>query len=280
MIVNCLYRGQGLGNQLACYVTTRCIALDLGYDFGIEHPDRFKGQSFLKNINFGFPVIGGITPEEGKPPLELPQGITNYYVEKNVRHPINCSDISPYDWDLFKIPDNTKIDGLMQGEDYFKKHKEDIGEWLKVDLIQMPENTCIINFRGGEYVGISDVFLTKNYWDNAIKNMLSIRSDMNFHVVTDDPNAARWFFPNFSISHDISNDYRLIQYASYLILSNSSFAFFPAWLNDNLKFCIAPRYWARHNVSDGYWSMPKNFTQGWNYQDRQGNLSLDKDLLC
>ena len=280
MIVNCLYKGSGLGNQLVCYVTTRCIALDLGYDFGIEHPELFKGHSFLKNIDFGLPVIGGVTLEEGKPPLELPNGITSYYVEKNIRHPVNGSDISPYDWDLFKIPDNTKIDGYMQGEEYFKKHKEEIKEWLKVDLVEMPENTCIINFRGGEYVGISEVFLTKNYWGNAVKNMLDIRPDMNFHVVTDDPITARYFFPSFSISHDIANDYRSIQSAPYLILSNSSFAFFPAWLNENLKFCIAPRYWARHNISDGYWSMDQNFTQGWYYQDRHGKLSLNKDVMC
>jgi hypothetical protein len=274
-----MFLGQGLGNQLACYVSTRCIALDLGYDFGIEHPEQFKGYSFLKNVNFGLPVVGGVTPEEGKPPLKLPQGITNYYAEKNVRHPNGC-DISPYDWDLFKISDNTKIDGLMQGEDYFKKHKEDIRKWLKIDLKILPKNLCIINFRGGEYVGIREVFLTKNYWDNAVKNMKNIRSDMIFQVVTDDPITARYFFPGFNIYHDIASDYRSIQSAPYLILSNSSFSFFPAWLNENLKFCIAPRYWSRHNVSDGYWSMDQNYTKGWWYQDRRGNLSLDKDILC
>lgn len=27
-------KGQGLGNQLFCYVSVRCIAKDLGYGFG------------------------------------------------------------------------------------------------------------------------------------------------------------------------------------------------------------------------------------------------------
>lgn len=276
MITTEFFLGQGLGNMLACYVTTRCIALDLGYNFGMAHPERFKGSSFLKNLDFGKKVEGGVTPVEGKPPTALPNGITNYYVEKTQRHP-NGSDISSYDWDLFKVSDNTKIDGLMQGENYFKKYKEKIKTWLKVDLIDMPENLCIINFRGGEYVGIKEVFLTRNYWDNAINNMRKIRSDIQFQVVTDDPETAKSFFDSdMKITHSMDNDYISIQSAPYLILSNSSFGFFPAWLNENLKFCIAPRFWSRHNVSDGYWSMDQNFTEGWHYQDRQGNLNMNK----
>lgn len=276
MIVTELWNGQGLGNQLACYITTRCIAIDNGYEFGIHHPERFKGSSFLKNVDFGKNVTGGLTLEEGKTPVSLPDGITNYYVEKNVYHQ-NGSNITPYDMNLTKIPDNTKIDGLMQGEDYFKRHKDEIRNWLKVNLIELPENLCIINFRGGEYVYVKDFFLPKSYWDNAINNMKSIRPDMKFHVVTDDPNTARYFFSSeITISHEMSLDYAMIQSAYYLILSNSSFAFFPAWLNEKVKFCIAPRYWGRFNISDGYWSLDQNYTEGWYYQDREGKLLTQK----
>jgi hypothetical protein len=276
MIVNEMWNGSGLGNQLACYVTTRCIALDKGYDFGIIHPERFKGYNFLKNVYFGKPVIGGFTAVEGKPPNELPEGITNYYVEKSTWLP-NGSNVSSYDPDLLAIPDNTKIDGLMQGEDYFKMHKEKIREWLKIDPIQLPEDLCIINFRGGEYAGVSDFFLRKKYWDDAMNNMMSIKKDIRFMVVTDDVVTARRFFdPTIYVTHDIANDYRSIQSAHYLILSNSSFAFFPAWLNINVKYCIAPRYWGRHNISNGYWSLDQNYTEGWLYQDREGNLGYEK----
>lgn len=276
MLVNEMWNGSGLGNQLACYVTTRCIALDNNYAFGIAHPERFKGAGFLKNVQFGNPVVGGYTPVEGKPPISLPEGILNYYTEKQVLLPNGCN-VTPYDPDLLKVPDNTKIDGLMQGEDYFKKHKEEIQQWLKVDLIDLPENLCIINFRGGEYIGLDEVFLTKKYWDDAVSNMRRIRDNIKFRVVTDDPVTARRFFnPDIPITHNIADDYILIQSARYLILSNSSFAFFPAWLNTNCLYCIAPKYWSRHNVSNGYWSLDQNYTAGWLYQDRDGNLSTDK----
>ena len=47
MIITELYDGQGLGNQLWCYVTTRVIAKKNGYDFGIQSPEKFKGIYFI-----------------------------------------------------------------------------------------------------------------------------------------------------------------------------------------------------------------------------------------
>lgn len=276
MLITELWNGQGLGNQLHCYVTTRAISKKLGYEFGIHHPERFKGSSFL-NLDFGNKVEGGLTTIEGKPPSLLPNSIKNYFVEKNIRDGFG-NDVSPYDWTILNIKDDTKIDGLFQGEDYFIEYRNEIREWLKVKTIPMPDNHCIINFRGGEYKYVPQFFLRSKYWDDAISNMLKIRNDMVFSVVTDDVDCAKLFFNKygFSISHDMANDYISIQSAKYLILSNSSFAFYPAWLNQNVETVIAPRYWGRHNVSDGYWSIDQNYTKGWMYQDRDGNLGEEK----
>jgi len=42
MIATRFYNGQGLGNQLWAYVVTRTIALDLGYEYGIMSPEKFR----------------------------------------------------------------------------------------------------------------------------------------------------------------------------------------------------------------------------------------------
>jgi hypothetical protein len=47
-------------------------------------------------------------------------------------------------------------------------------------------------------------------------------------------------------------------------------------LNTKVKFCIAPKYWGRFNISDGYWSLEQNYTRGWIYQDREGKLSTER----
>jgi hypothetical protein len=276
MIITELYNGQGLGNQLWCYVTTRCIAKNHGYQFGIQSPDKFKGANFL-HLDFGEHVIGGHGPEGG-PPTQLPAGIVHYYQEQAAYHPLSKADIRLHDPLLMGIPDNTKIDGNMQDEHYIAAYKEDIRQWLTIDPSYdcrdfSHDNICIVNFRGGEYARHSDVFLPKRYWDDAMKNMQKINPQFKFVVITDDPTTAKRFFPDLEVYHfSIGKDYAIIHRAHYLILSNSSFAWFPAWLSKDLRYCIAPKYWARHAVSDGYWSLGYNITSGWWYQDREGVL--------
>ena len=277
MIVTEFYKGQGLGNQLACYTTTRVIAKDKGYDFGVMRLENFKGADFFA-LDYGNKVIGGKGPEGG-PSEKLPEGIKYYYNEKKIIHPISGADIRLYDKNLVDVLDDTKINGLMQGEQYILHRKNEIKEWLKVKkeyecYDYSDANTCVINFRGGEYVRHKDFFLDKEYWENAVSNMLKINKDFKFIVITDDIFTAKKFFPNYDVFHfSIAKDYVIIKNAPYLILSNSSFAWFPAWLSEKLKYCIAPKYWARHNVSDGYWSCSYNITKGWAYQDRNGKLS-------
>ena len=99
-------------------------------------------------------------------------------------------------------------------------------------------------------------------------------------VVTEDVRNAKKFFPNFEVNHwNIAKDYVVIKNARYLIMSNSSFAEFPVWTSDTLKYVIAPKYWGRHNISDGYWSLGYNIMTGLTYQDRRGNLQTYEECL-
>lgn len=274
MIITEIYKGQGLGNQLACYITTRVIALDKGYDFGIMNPQNFKGLDFF-DLDFGRKITGGEGPEGG-PPTKLPLGIKHYYRERKIVHPENGSDISLYDNGLINVADDTKIDGNMQGEEYFSHRKNEIRKWLRVKeefecYEYADDNTCVINFRGGEYIRHNELYLSKKYWIDAVDKMLSINKNFRFIVITDDVFAAKKIFPRYDVFHfNIAKDYVVIKNAKYLILSNSSFAWFPAWLNEDLRYCIAPKYWARHNISNGYWSLGCNLTKGWWYLDKDG----------
>lgn len=277
MIITEIYNGQGLGNQLACYVTTRVIAKDMGVDFGIMNPHKFKGHEFMK-LDFGKPVIGGSGPEGG-PPTSLPESIHNYYKEKWHVLP-NGSNITIDDPNLQNVPDNTKIDGILQSEDRIIHRKNEIKTWLKVDSDKdnysfSDENTCILAFRGGEYKYVPHFFLRVKYWQDSVNHMLTINPNFKFVVVTDDPECAKQFFPKeFYITHsELWNDYTIIKNAHYLISSNSSFPYFPTLTSDTLKYIIAPKYWGRHNISDGYWACGYNIYRGYNYMDRDGKVS-------
>jgi len=256
-----MFNGMGLGNMLANYITTRCIALDHGYDFGVLFPERFKGH-FFKDIYLPKAIDGIEIPFEGERPTKLPEGY-KYYRE-------SMANNGDYDQFVKDIPDNYVLHGNLQGEEYFKKHRQEIKEWLKVEPLEMPDDLCIVNFRGGEYVGVADFFLPQSYWDNAIKNMRNFDPNMLFEVHTDDPETARKFFPDFPIIKDIELNWRSIRYAKFLILSNSSFALMPAFLNDNARFIIAPKYFARFNK--GYWFLRQNFMEKFTYQNQDGTL--------
>ena len=276
MIVTELYNGQGLGNQLWSYIVTRTLALDRGLDFGIMSPEKFKGKAFL-DLDFGRVVQGGSGPEGG-PPTTLPESILHYYVEKDTWYQKYSCDIRDYDPGLLSIDDNTKIEGYFQSEKLIQHRRNEIRHWLRVSQAYdcydfSRDDICILNIRGGEYKGTRDLILPKRYWLDAIRNMRRIKGDLEFVIITDDVKYARELFPQYRSFHfSIGKDYAIVKNAKYLILANSSFSFFPAWTSETVKYVIAPKYWARHNVSDGFWACAFNLYRDWMWQDKSGAL--------
>jgi len=286
-----LYNGQGLGNQLWCYCVTRCIALKNNYSYGIQSPYKFKGSHLFKKVDFGSEVIGGTGPEGG-PPVTLPNNIFNYYRERREYNPqFNC-DVSRYDFNLVNIEDNTKIDGVMQCEDYIYENKQNIIEWLTPvtpNYTYSNEDVCVIHIRGGDFYHQRDVSLTSEYYKNSIKYLKQIKPITRFVCVTDDVNVAHSILPDVEIvgssinstdtykaSHhlggNISIDYAILNSARNVIMSNSSFAWWAVWTNTLIKTAVAPKYWARHNISNGFWSNGDSLTRDWLYMGRDKNM--------
>lgn len=250
MIVGLLHDGSGLGNQLHTYIMTRIIALEKGYNFGFV--GQFKGDSFM-NVDKGQDVSLSYKVEQPagkiviKDKIPLFEEMTDYYNPE-----VNF------------IQDNTIIDGYFQDERYFESHLDEVREWLKTDPLEMPDDLCVIGFRGGEYVGIRDLFLGLDYWGEAINKMKEYNPKMKFEVHTDDVLVAQRFFPKFKVTHEIGTNWRSARYAKNLILSNSSFFIFPALLGE-AKHIIAPRGWGRYNLKNGTWLMPQNYYKRFEY---------------
>lgn len=261
MVAGIFHAGSGIGNQLHRYIATRVLALDKGYHFSMIAPDNFKGKSFM-NLDMG----------NQKESIQYFTEAGSGRVRPNLSvNPIWEEKTNYYNPEINFIGDNTTIDGEFQDERYFEHHYKEIDEWLNVELIDVPDDVCIINFRGGEYLCDSNLFLTPEYWQQAIKKMLEINPDFKFEVHTDDPQTAAQFFPSFKIRHDISINWRSLRFARYAIVSNSSFAILPRLLRHHDEYdielkkvvTIAPRYWARHNTKE--WSMPQNYYKSFKY---------------
>jgi hypothetical protein len=275
-----------LGNHMWQYAVCRTIAEKKGYEWGINSTtshDYFNGNSQMTFMNVDF----------GKNPIE---GIVNEYHEswKTYQH-VDSVNITMLNESLYDINDNTTMigdngafGGIYQSEDYIIDRKSDIYKWFEIkeesskayeeklkDInVVLDDNLCVINFRGGEYRGIPNVLLRREYWKDSINYMLSINSNMKFLLITDDVQCANDFmpFPIQAIHVDVGFDYYVVNQAKWLIISNSTFGWWAAWLNKNVNEIIAPKYWARHNVSDGYWATGDSYTRGFNYMDRDGQL--------
>ncbi len=139
MIVSEIYDGSGIGNQLWHILVPRIIAERMGYDWGIQKKPTtpFKACAFMTNFDMGKPVIGGHGPEGG-PPVELPEGINNYYLERRQRYPsyMGGEEMNVFDDHLWsELPDNTKVEGYFQNMSYISHRRDDIIKfWYRIQF--------------------------------------------------------------------------------------------------------------------------------------------------
>ena len=181
------------------------------------------------------------------------------------------------------MEDGTLLYGNLQAEAYFITHKAEIKEWLKVkpeyDCKEYSrENLCILHLRCSDYMGSPELYLRKRYWIQGMRQMRRINPDMQFMIITNDVQEANKFLPGVpAYNFDLAKDYSILKNARYLLLANSSFSYFPAFTSDTVQYILAPKYWARHNVSDGYWASEQNIYKGWHYMDRNGRVFTDEE---
>jgi hypothetical protein len=228
-ILSIMHAGSGIGNQLHRYVACRALAYAKGCRFGVIAPELFKAKDFIK--------------------AEMGEEYHDYAVEYGTGKVVPSG--------MFMAGDCI-LDNESQNERIFFPIIDKVRKWLPTEPLEMPDDLCVINFRGGEYKVFPELFLPKEYWNLAIKMMKEENPNMKFEVHTDDEEEAKKFFPDFKCIHDAGLNWRSIRYAKYLILSNSSFNILPAYMNENVKKVICPKYWARYNTKE--WINPDNAT--------------------
>lgn len=273
------------GNHMWQYSVCRLIAEKKGYEWGVDPSpthDYHNGmnQMYFMDVDFGKFPAG-----------EFKDFHERWTIYKHIDE-VNVTFLDPRVYDIEDgtrmIGHNGALGGIYQCEDYLIDKRGEILQWFKIkneykdkfDLemekmgISLDEDTCVINFRGGEYRGMSTVILRREYWRDSINHMLSVNPNMKFILVTDDPDCARSFMPFDipAIHGEIGFDFYLINQARWVILSNSTFGWWAGWLNTVVEKIIAPKYWARHNVSDGYWATGESYTRGFEYLGRDGSL--------
>ena len=280
-----------LGNHMWFYSICRIVAEKLNYQWGVNPiptHDYYQGmnQMYFMDVDFGEKVIVNGKNERG---LNTYHGVDNEYYDEFIEHKYlgdGCC-INMYDPNVFNVSDNTMIHITSQSEDYLNDRRLEILDWFKIKKeyselyesklkelgIILDDDLCVINFRGGEYRSVQNLICSKKYWSDSILHMKGINPRMKFLIITDDPSTAIEYIGNFQCLHiDIGFDFYTINKSKYVILSNSSFGWWAAWLNVNSNLIIAPKYWGRHNISNGYWSLGDSYSRYFMYMDRDGQI--------
>lgn len=299
MITTEFYHGQGLGNQLWVYVVLRALAYRRGLSFGVQHPEKFKGADIF-DIDFGETMIGGKGPEGG-PPISLPDNILTYLRESQLFDKKTSLDVSRADKRLLNISDGTKFDGVCQSLKYLAGLETHVVEWLRLKSsftsnIKFDENICVIHVRGGDFLNTMS-YLPASYYKNAMKVILNKEPTVQFVAVTDDLKYCKKILPEIKVigstpqyivdSHraehhvggKVLDDFLLIYYAKYLIISSSTFSFWAAYLSACSSFVVAPKYWFGFAKSKGWWSTDECIVPSWYYLDRFGKISIGSDCI-
>jgi hypothetical protein len=289
------YDGQGLGNQLWVYAVTRVAAKRTGQEYAILGRQRFKGRSFL-DLDFGLDIKPGLSLPGG-PPIILPEGISVHLSEDRQVVMRDGMDVSGVDARFLAPPPNTKLDGNMQSVTYVLEELSSIRDWIKPLEPQIPlMNYCAIHVRLGDFTGKDGPFVGWDYYLNGIEFFLERDPATVFKCVSDDIAKCKEKLPSFiqfeeadiedrdkakhHFGGPIQKDFQILTGAKNLLISNSSFSWWAAVLNAHKDIVLAPKYWARYNISDGLWSTSDILTPGFHYLAKSGSVETFEEVLA
>lgn len=173
----------------------------------------------------------------------------------------------PFEYQPMAFKDNTCYDNFFQSEKFFAHHRDYILNMFEFsdevtnvvdkifdDKVGCTECvTCAMHVRRGDYLNYPDIHPTQ-FTDYYFKAMELIDADTYLVFSDDIPWCKEWFQGDKFVFIEGNKDYidmALMQKCDHQITCNSSFSWWPAWLNDNEdKKVIAPiRWFGKENMN-------------------------------
>ena len=170
-----------------------------------------------------------------------------------------------FDCNLLKVKDNTYYAGFWQHELYFKSIQNNLKKEFVINSIMDSSNikwnekikmnynqSVCLHVRRGDYVGNTAFDLNGiEYYKAAIKKIYLLVKNPIFFIFSND---FDWVLKHFSGSNflfvNVNNentgyfDFELMNNCKHFIISNSSFSWWAAWLNNGeQQIKIAPKKW-------------------------------------
>jgi hypothetical protein len=271
----------GLGNQLFIYATSKALALKNNTSLKLDFINGYKkdayGRSYLLDnfnltaskcsaldrfkISVKYVLAKNFGLTSKKFLFEVPDHSFHHHFNKSI-----------YDR---KINSKTFLFGNWQTEKYFQKFEANIRDELKFKNRLLPENDSTANQISnsdsvalhlrrlrdplGSFSNIPK--LETNYYNLAVNLLKEKISKPHFFIFGDD---TEWF-RNVSLSDNpytiVKNsnpieDLQLMSLCKFFIISNSTFAWWGAWLSlFSEKIVITPskKYWDNQDIIPSNW---------------------------
>lgn len=175
-----------------------------------------------------------------------------------------------YDERIFYLGRNSYLFGYWQTEKYFKEYREDILKMFTPRYILSQKcnsfiekvrncNSVAVHVRRGDYVKLG-ICLDSCYYENAFAVLNEKFKDLIYFVFSDNVEYAKQMFKDVdgvfeyvenSSSNSTLDDFFIMKECKHIVMANSSYSWWAAWLNDNPdKIVIYPK--DKQSVTDFY----------------------------
>ena len=267
----------GLGNQLFQYAFGQYLVQTTREPVGFICKNGSSDLSGLTIYNFNCQLDNSA--------LLLPHGYENYF---NQQHRIKRKLFQLYPWLNNRITVEAAyprqpllfkkqqlFDGYWQNLSYLSHQESVIQEAFQfkdaspymanpyLSLINSAENTVCIHIRRGDYLQSAYHYqLPLTYYEQAIEEINRCVANPQFLIFSND---IDWVKANLNTSfnlhfvehqHEVNTDlfdFFLMCKCRHHIIANSSFSWWPAYLNKHLnKIVIAPKNWYNGKFNDLY----------------------------
>ena len=181
-----------------------------------------------------------------------------------------------FDPKYLSIKNNTYLYGYWQTEKYFKNYREDLLQMFTPRYELSPDcreyisrvnncNSVAVHVRRGDYVKIG-ICLDTSYYFHAFKHLEQRMNNIIYFVFSDDMEYARQMFKNaqqeivyvqYMPVNPALDDFFIMKACKHIIMANSSFSWWAAWLNNNPnKQVLYPKTsWAGTDFYPEEWTM-------------------------
>lgn len=267
----------GLGNQMFClafaialsektnkkiFIDTSCFQGKYNREFGLDIfkiPFEVASQEQIKKVKLKKNLFNKIRRSIAKGHL----GLDKLNIKTKIKIPSYYSHFAPY---IFEYDKENYYEGLYQNEKYYFGVEDKIRQVFEfpvcvknpefnlplLEKIKQCENSVFIHIRRGDYLD-EGWLLDYEYYKKAVDYMKEKLENPVFFIFSDEIekvkqefkiDAEHYFVDSINLSNADYEDMRLMSTCKHSIVSNSSFSWWAAWLNNNnKKIVIAPSPW-------------------------------------